>query len=348
MNKPRRPWAMYWPSDSRLGSPCDEVGARASAARSSNPHHHLWLRAGKRLHVCRPAGRHADRPQHRRHGVSSTNCHSMYPTRRPFRAALGSRDRVRHGVAAMTASGGPLRQTCAPARLDDHGPTCGWAPKPRLRVRLPQSAAVQRPLRRQSATRPASTRTTPAHPSTRTATDPGLMADKTWRSGFAVSSPIAAHLRQSDLTIRISPRSATLPLPSRHLDRCSICRGPLGYASYASRHDEVFATLEEIDGRLARRPKRHRHVCGSACEWAGSTSTHGPRRPARRYCPTHSARGRNLRKTVRPSSAVESQLPVDKLSSGYGVAVERLSAAGGKGLAPRMVACFSSGTASRV
>jgi len=126
--------------------------------------------------------------------------------------------------------------------------------------------------------------------------------------------------------------------------------GPLGYASYASRHDEVFATWKKSMAELARRPNitvkvgRARHGDGLVrflpAAVAAQLADAGRRLQAL---------GRDLHRAVSAPIAAcfESNFPVDKITSGYGVlwnAFKRLSA---KASAAEKTALFS-GTAARV
>jgi len=89
---------------------------------------------------------------------------------------------------------------------------------------------------------------------TRTNPTPGLMADKTWREGFReldrrglTFDAWAYHPQLSE----VADLAAAFPNTPIILDHVG---GPLGYASYASRHDEVFATWKKSMAELARRP----------------------------------------------------------------------------------------------
>ena len=100
-------------AQSRLGGQDHRAGAGARPADRRPAPSSLAAR-GQRLHVPRPAGRHPDRPQHRRHRVRRLPFD--VPQGRPGRDALHRRDRVRQRRGGDERLG-HLRQ---PARLPGH------------------------------------------------------------------------------------------------------------------------------------------------------------------------------------------------------------------------------------
>jgi predicted TIM-barrel fold metal-dependent hydrolase len=184
---------------------------------------------------------------------------------------------------------------------------------------------------------------------TRTNPTPGLMADKIWRAGFA-------ELAKRGLTFdvwtyhpqlaEVGDLAAAFPDASIVLDHVG---GPLGYASYASRHDEVFATWKKSMAELARRPNVSVKVGGLGMAMGWFDFYERPAPPSSQM----------LADAFKPwvetcidlfgvdRCMFESNFPVDKITSGYGVlwnAFKRLSA---KASAAEKAALFS-GTASRV
>jgi len=184
---------------------------------------------------------------------------------------------------------------------------------------------------------------------TRTNPTPGLMADKTWREGFA-------ELARRNLTFdawayhpqlaEVGDLAAAFPGTSIVLDHVG---GPLGYASYASRHDEVFTTWKKSMTELARRPNISVKVGGLGMAMGWFDFYQRPSPPSSQM----------LADAFRPwvetciylfgaeRCMFESNFPVDKITSGYGVlwnAFKRLAA---KASAGEKTALFS-GTAARV
>jgi L-fuconolactonase len=184
---------------------------------------------------------------------------------------------------------------------------------------------------------------------TRTNPTPGLMADKTWREGFR-------ELDKRDLTFdswtyhpqlaEVGDLAAAFPNTQIVLDHVG---GPLGYASYASRHDEVFATWKKSMAELARRPNVTVKVggLGMAMGWFDFYQRPSP--------PSSQMLADAFKPWVETCIELfgadrcmfESNFPVDKITSGYGVlwnAFKRLAA---KASAAEKTALFS-GTAARV
>jgi predicted TIM-barrel fold metal-dependent hydrolase len=183
----------------------------------------------------------------------------------------------------------------------------------------------------------------------RTDPTPELTRDKTWREGFK-------ELARRNLTFdawlyhpqlgELAELADAFPGTPIILDHVG---GPLGYASYASRHDEVFAVWKKSMIELARRPNITVKVggLGMAMGWFDfyeRPTPPGSQELAAAFKPW-------VETTIEIFGAdrcmFESNFPVDKITSGYGVlwnAFKRLAA----GASPAEKTALFSGTASRV
>ena len=183
----------------------------------------------------------------------------------------------------------------------------------------------------------------------RTDPTPELTRDRTWREGFR-------ELAKRDLVFdawlyhpqigEIAELADAFPGTPIVLDHIG---GPLGYAGYAGRHDEVRITWKKSMAELAKRPNITVKVggLGMAMGWFDFY-----RRPA----PPNS---RELADAFRPwvettielfganRCMFESNFPVDKITSGYGVLWNAFKVLAAKASPSEKTALFS-GTASRV
>ena len=184
-------------------------------------------------------------------GTVFVDCHSMYPQGRPGRAALRRRDRVRQ------RRGGDERQrpstaTCAPATASSSHVDLRLGAKARRGVRRPDRRR-QRPLHRHPL--PDRPRRRPGIRPARTDPTPGLMARQDLARGLRGAGQARPHLRRLALPSADRRDRPTWPAPFRTpsivLDHVG---GPLGYARYAGRHDEVFAAWKKSMAELAKRP----------------------------------------------------------------------------------------------
>ena len=175
------------------------------------------------------------------------------------------------------------------------------------------------------------------------------MADRTWREGFAELArrnlTFDAWLYHPQLA-EVGDLAAAFPDTSIVLDHVG---GPLGYSSYASRHDEVFATWKKSMAELARRPNVSVKLggLGMAMGWfdfytrpmpPGSQELAAAFKPWVETCVELFGADRSM---------FESNFPVDKITSGYGVlwnAFKRLAA----GTSASEKTALFSGTARKV
>jgi predicted TIM-barrel fold metal-dependent hydrolase len=212
-----------------------------------DPHHHLWQRADNdyMFHDLLADTRTG-------HNIVATvfvDCHSMYRKEGPAEQRCVGETEFANGVAAMSASGiyGALR---ACAKIVSHvdlrlGARAGAVFDAQIAAGNGRFVGIryQTGLDKDPGIR--ATRTNPT---------PGLMADATWREGFR-------ELARRDLTFdswayhpqlsEVGDLAAAFPNTEIILDHIG---GPLGYASYASRHAEVFATWKKSMAELARQP----------------------------------------------------------------------------------------------
>jgi L-fuconolactonase len=307
-----------------------------------DPHHHLWQRAGNDymfhdLLADTQSG----------HNVVATvfvDCHSMYRKEGPAELRCVGETEFANGVAAMSASGiyGNLRACAAIVSHADLrlGATAGKVLDAQIAAGNGRFIGIryQTGLDEDPGIRP--TRTNPT---------PGLMADRTWREGFAELArrnlTFDAWLYHPQLA-ELGDLAAAFPDTPIILDHVG---GPLGYASYARRHDEVFATWKKSMAELARRRNVFVKVggLGMAMGWfdfyqrpspPGSQELADAYRPWVESCIEIFGAERCM---------FESNFPVDKVTSGYGVlwnAFKRLAAGAS---ASEKTALFS-GTAEKV
>ena len=307
-----------------------------------DPHHHLWQRAGNdyMFHDLL-----ADtKTGHNVVGTVFVDCHSMYRKEGPAELRCIGETEFANGVAAMSASGlyGNLR-ACA-----------GIVSHVDLRLGAQAGAVFDAQIaagngRFKGIRYQTGWDADPGIRNSRTDPTPELTRDKTWREGFK-------ELARRNLTFdawlyhpqlgEIAELADAFPGTPVVLDHIG---GPLGYAGYAGRHDEVRSVWKKAMAELAKRPNISVKVggLGMAMGWFDFYQ-----RPA----PPNS---QQLAEAFRPwvetcidlfganRCMFESNFPVDKITSGYGVlwnAFKRLAA---KASSSEKTALFS-GTAARV
>jgi predicted TIM-barrel fold metal-dependent hydrolase len=307
-----------------------------------DPHHHLWQRAGNdyMFHDLLADTRTG-------HNIVATvfvDCHSMYRKEGPAELRCVGETEFANGVAAMSASGiyGNLR---ACAGIVSHvdlrlGSKAGAV----FDAQIAAGNGRFKGIRYQTGWD-----ADPGIRNSRTDPTPGLTRDKTWRAGFA-------ELARRNLTFdawlyhpqlgEIADLADAFPDTSIVLDHVG---GPLGYAGYAGRQDEVRASWKKSMAELARRANISVKVGGLGMAMGWFDFYQRPSPPD----------SRQLAAAFRPwvetcielfgtdRCMFESNFPVDKITSGYGVlwnAFKRLSA---QASASEKAALFS-GTATRV
>ena len=307
-----------------------------------DPHHHLWQRTGNDylfhdLLADTQTG-------HNIVGTVFVDCHSMYRKEGPAELRCTGETEFANGVAAMSASGiyGNLRACKGIVSHVDL--RLGAKAGPVFDAQIAAGNGRFKGIRYQTGW--------DADPGIRNSrTDPTaeLTRDRTWREGFV-------ELARRDLTFdawayhpqlaEVGDLAAAFPNTQIVLDHVG---GPLGYASYASRHEEVFATWKKSMAELARRPNVTVKVGGMGMAMGWYEFYKRPAPPS----------SQEMTQAFKPwvetcielfgaeRCMFESNFPVDKITSGYGVlwnAFKRLAA---KASPAEKTALFS-GTAARV
>jgi predicted TIM-barrel fold metal-dependent hydrolase len=307
-----------------------------------DPHHHLWQRAANDymfhdLLADTQTG----------HNIVATvfvDCHSMYRKGGPAELRCIGETEFTNGVAAMSASGiyGNLRACQGIVSHVDLrlGARAGAV----FDAQIAAGNGRFKGIRYQTGWD-----ADPGIRNSRTDPTPELTRDKTWREGFK-------ELAKRDLTFdawlyhpqigEIAELADAFPNTSIILDHVG---GPLGYASYANRHDEVRTVWKKTMAELAKRQNITVKVGGLGMAMGWFDFYQRPKPPG----------SQELADAFRPWVEIcielfganrcmyESNFPVDKITSGYGVlwnAFKRISA---KASAAEKTALFS-GTASRV
>jgi len=307
-----------------------------------DPHHHLWQRAGNdyMFHDLLADTRTG-------HNIVATvfvDCHSMYRKEGAAELRCIGETEFANGVAAMSASGiyGDLR-ACR-----------GIVSHVDLRLGAKAGAVFDAQIaagngRFKGIRHQTGWDSDPGIRNSRTDPTPELTRDKTFREGFR-------ELAGRDLTFdawlyhpqlgEIADLADAFPNTSIILDHCG---GVLGYAGYAGRHDEVRAAWRKSMAELAKRQNITVKVGGLGMAMGWFDFYQRPSPPS----------SQELADAFRPwvetcielfgvnRCMYESNFPVDKITSGYGVlwnAFKRISA---KASADEKTALFS-GTASRV
>ena len=309
-----------------------------------DPHHHLWQRPDNDymfhdLLADTETG-------HNIVGTVFVDCHSMYRKDGPAEMRCVGETEFANGVAAMSASG-HLRQACAPAPASSAMSTCASAPRCgavfdaqiaagngrfigiRYQTGCDDDPGI-RPTAHQSDARPDG------------ATRPGARASR--------------ELAKRDLTFDAwlyHPQLGEIGRPGRRLSRTPSSSSTMSAGRWAMPAMPAATTRSSPPGRSRwpsspSGPTSTSRWAGSAWRWAGSIST-----------AADAARLRGAGHAFKPwvetcielfgaeRCMFESNFPVDKITSGYGVlwnAFKRLAA---KASAAEKTALFS-GTASRV
>jgi L-fuconolactonase len=307
-----------------------------------DPHHHLWQRAGNDylFHDLL-----ADTQEG--HNVVATvfvDCHSMYRKDGPAELRCTGETEFANGVAAMSASGlyGNLR-ACA-----------GIVSHVDLRLGAKAGAVFDAQIaagngRFKGIRYQTGWDADPGIRNSRTDPTPELTRDKTWREGFKELShrklTFDAWLYHPQLG-EIAELADAFPETTIILDHVG---GPLGYAGYSGRHDEVRASWKKVMTDLSKRRNIVLKVGGLGMAMGWFDFYQRPKPPG----------SEELAKGFKPwvetcielfgadRCMFESNFPVDKITTGYGVlwnAFKRLAA----GCSATEKTALFSGTAARV
>ena len=307
-----------------------------------DPHHHLWQRAGNDylFHDLL-----ADTQEG--HNVVATvfvDCHSMYRKDGPAELRCTGETEFANGVAAMSASGlyGRLR---ACAGIVSHVDLrLGAKAGPVFDAQIAAGNGRFKGIRHQTGW--------DADPGIRNSrTDPTaeLTRDKTWRAGFA---ELARRKLTFDAWLYHPQLAEIAELADAFPDTTIVLNhvgGPLGYAGYANRHDEARAAWKKAMVDLAKRRNIVVKVGGLGMAMGWFDFYQRPKPPG----------SQELAQAFKPwvetcielfgadRCMFESNFPVDKITSGYGVlwnAFKRLAA----GCSAAEKTALFSGTAARV
>ena len=307
-----------------------------------DPHHHLWQRSGNDYLFHELL---ADTQEG--HNVVATvfvDCHSMYRKDGPAELRCTGETEFANGVAAMSASGlyGNLR-ACA-----------GIVSHVDLRLGAKAGAVFDAQIaagngRFKGIRHQTGWDADPGIRNSRTDPTPELTRDKTWREGFRELDKrkltFDAWLYHPQLA-EIAELADAFPGTTIILNHVG---GPLGYAGYASRHDEARTAWKKSMVELAKRRNIVVKVggLGMAMGWfdfyqrskpPGSQELAQAFKPWIDICIELFGTDRCM---------FESNFPVDKITSGYGVlwnAFKRLAA----GCSAAEKTALFSGTAARV
>jgi L-fuconolactonase len=299
-----------------------------------DPHHHLWQRAGNdyMFHDLL-----ADtQTGHNIVGTVFVDCHSMYRKKGPAELRCIGETEFANGVAAMSASGiyGNLRACQGIVSHVDLrlGARAGAV----FDAQIAAGNGRFKGIRHQTGWD-----ADPGIRNSRTDPTPELTRDKTWREGFGELAK-----RNHPQLGEIADLADAFPGTSIVLDHVG---GPLGYAGYAGRHDEVRVAWKKSMVELAKRQNIVVKVGGLGMAMGWFDFYQRPTPPG----------SQELAEAFRPwvetciqlfgvnRCMYESNFPVDKITSGYGVlwnAFKRISA---KASAGEKTALFS-GTAARI
>jgi L-fuconolactonase len=307
-----------------------------------DPHHHLWQRAGNdyMFHDLL-----ADTQEG--HNVVATvfvDCHSMYRKDGPAELRCTGETEFANGVAAMSASGiyGNLR---ACAGIVSHVDLrLGAKAGPVFDAQIAAGNGRFKGIRHQTGWD-----ADPGIRNSRTDPTPELTRDKVWREGFKELArrklTFDAWLYHPQLAeiAELADAFPDTPIVLNHVG------GPLGYSDYAGRHDEARAAWKKSMTELAKRRNIVVKVggLGMAMGWfdfyqrpkpPGSEELAGAFRPWVETCIELFGADRCM---------FESNFPVDKITSGYGVLWNAFKHLAAKASAAEKTALFS-GTAARV
>jgi len=307
-----------------------------------DPHHHLWQRTGNdyMFHDLL-----ADTQEG--HNVVATvfvDCHSMYRKDGPAELRCTGETEFANGVAAMSASGiyGNLR---ACAGIVSHVDLrLGAKAGPVFDAQIAAGNGRFKGIRHQTGWD-----ADPGIRNSRTDPTPELTRDKGWREGFG-------ELAKRKLTFdtwlyhpqlaEIAELADAFPGTTIILNHVG---GPLGYAGYAGRHDEVRAAWKKSMAELAKRQNIVVKVGGLGMAMGWFDFYQRPKPPG----------SEELARAFKPwvetcielfgaqRCMFESNFPVDKITSGYGVlwnAFKHLA----KGYSTAEKTALFSGTAARV
>jgi len=307
-----------------------------------DPHHHLWER-GDMVYMYRDLQADCQAG----HNIVSTvfiDCRSMYRKQGPQEMRPIGETEFVNGVAAMYASGAFGSTRACEGIVSYADLRLGARAREVLEAQVRAGNGRFRGIRYATGwDRHEEIRRTHTNP------PQGLMADKTWREGFAQLGKLGltfdAWLYHPQLG-ELGDLAGAFPDVSIILDHVG---GPLGYGPYASRHKEEFAAWKKSMGELARRPNVSVKVggLGMPMGWFDFYARPAP--------PTSQMMADAFRPWVETCIELfgasrcmfESNFPVDKVTSSYVVLWNAFKRIVAKASAADKAALFA-GTAARV
>ena len=215
-----------------------------------DPHHHLWDRPGWRYLLPELL---ADlNTGHKIVATVFLQCRAMYRADGPVELRPVGETEFVNGVAAMSASGG-YGKTRACAGIVGHVDLrLGARAKPVLEAHMRVAGDRFRGIRHSTAWDADAAFRNPAYEM-----PAGLMADRTFREGFAQLAPLGLsydawlYHPQIDELASLAQAFPNTPIVMNHVG------GPLGMAGYAGRRDEVFSNWSASVRKLAACPNVH-------------------------------------------------------------------------------------------
>ncbi len=280
-----------------------------------DPHHHLWQREDGQLYLLPDLL--ADTGTG--HNIVATvyiDCRSMYRKDGPPEMRPIGETEFANGVAAMSASGGYGNMRACAGIVSYADLRLGARAREVLEAHVVAGNGRFRGIRYATGwDADTAVRRTHTNP------PPGIMADKTWREGFAQLGKLGltfdAWLYHPQLG-ELGELAGAFPETSIILDHVG---GPLGYGSYAGRHDAAFVAWKKSMAELAKRPNVTVKVGGLGMPMGWFDFYQRPAPPSSQM----------LADAFKPwvetcvelfgadRCMFESNFPVDKITSGYGV-----------------------------
>ena len=308
-----------------------------------DPHHHLWQREDGQLYLLPDLL--ADTGTG--HNIVATvyiDCRSMYRKDGPPEMRPIGETEFANGVAAMSASGGYGNMRACAGIVSYADLRLGARAREVLEAHVVAGNGRFRGIRYATGwDADTAVRRTHTNP------PPGIMADKTWREGFAQLGKLGltfdAWLYHPQLG-ELGELAGAFPETSIILDHVG---GPLGYGSYAGRHDAAFVAWKKSMAELAKRPNVTVKVGGLGMPMGWFDFYQRPAPPSSLM----------LADAFKPwvetcielfgaeRCMFESNFPVDKITSGYGVLWNAFKRLASGASAAEKTALFS-GTAGAV
>lgn len=308
-----------------------------------DPHHHLWHREDGQIYLL-PDLLSDTNTGHNIVATVYIDCRSMYRKDGLQEMRPIGETEFANGAAAMSASGGYGNMRACAGIVSYADLRLGARAREVLEAHVVAGNGRFRGIRYATGwDADAAIRRTHTNP------PQGIMADKTWREGFAQLGKLGltfdAWLYHPQLG-ELSELAGAFPETAIILDHVG---GPLGYGPYAGRHDEAFAAWKKSMAELSKRSNVTVKVGGLGMPMGWFDFYQRPAPPSSQM----------LADAFRPwvetcidlfgadRCMFESNFPVDKITSGYGVLWNAFKRLASGASASEKTALFS-GTARRV